>query len=156
MKTETLALLNAERAARRLVHIPMGRLGRGLVERPVAQELHADLAHQPVVQRTNYTFDLVTGPDGRVSLPVFSFLELSASARWDKFSTLGSTTNPTLGAKLKPTDWLTIYGHWGKSYNAPTSLDLLATSTAILFTNNCVNTPCINYKTSPSTTYNSG
>jgi iron complex outermembrane recepter protein len=34
-----------------------------------------------------------------------------------------------LGASLKPTDWLKIYGHWSTSFNAPTAVDGLGIAT---------------------------
>ncbi|WP_158241498.1 TonB-dependent receptor domain-containing protein [Novosphingobium sp. TH158] len=60
---------------------------------------------------------------GELSLPVLTFLDLSASVRHDKYSDFGSTTNPNFGATLKPTNWLKIFGHWNKSFNAPTAVD---------------------------------
>lgn len=70
---------------------------------------------------------------GELSLPVATFLDVSASLRHDSYSDFGGTTNPTIGAKLKPTDWLSIYGHWGKSFNAPTVIDSFAVSTGAFF-----------------------
>ncbi|MEJ6010018.1 TonB-dependent receptor domain-containing protein [Novosphingobium aquae] len=66
---------------------------------------------------------------GEVSLPVMPFLDLSASLRYDDYSDFGSTTNPSLGAAFKPTEWLKIYGHWSKSFNAPTAVDGLGIAT---------------------------
>ncbi|MCW1404103.1 TonB-dependent receptor [Novosphingobium sp. MW5] len=60
---------------------------------------------------------------GELSMPVTEFLDLSASVRHDHYSDFGSTTNPNFGATLKPTEWLKIYGHWNKSFNAPTAID---------------------------------
>jgi iron complex outermembrane recepter protein len=64
-----------------------------------------------------------------LSLPVMEWLDLSASLRIDDYSDFGSTTNPSLGASLKPTDWLRIYGHWSTSFNAPTAVDGLGIAT---------------------------
>lgn len=86
---------------------------------------------------------------GELSLPVFSMLDLSASLRYDHYSNFGSTTNPTLAAKFKPFEWLSIYGHWGKSFNAPTALDLLAVTTAQYIGGGglqcTVASPCVNF-----------
>lgn len=67
---------------------------------------------------------------GELSIPLLSFLDLSASVRHDEYSDFGSTTNPNLGARIKPVEWLSIYGHWGKSFNAPTVLDSFGIATA--------------------------
>ncbi len=58
-----------------------------------------------------------------LSVPVFESLELSLSARYDDYSDFGDTTNPNIGFNWEPADWLTIYGKWGESFNAPTLLD---------------------------------
>jgi iron complex outermembrane receptor protein len=64
-----------------------------------------------------------------VSLPVFSFIDLNGSLRFDDYSDFGSTTNPSIGFDLKPVSWLSIYGHWNTSFNAPTAIDNLAIGT---------------------------
>lgn len=65
-----------------------------------------------------------------VSLPVATFMDLSASVRHDSYSNFGSTTNPNLGATLKPFSWLKIFGHWNTSFNAPTAVDGLGIASA--------------------------
>ncbi len=65
---------------------------------------------------------------GEITIPVTAFLDLNGSLRYDNYSNFGSTTNPNIGATLKPTSWLKIFGHWNKSFNAPTALDDLAIS----------------------------
>lgn len=64
-----------------------------------------------------------------VTVPVTTFLDLNGSLRYDNYSNFGSTTNPNIGLTIKPTSWLKIFGHWNKSFNAPTALDDLAVST---------------------------
>jgi len=59
-------------------------------------------------------------------VPVLDSLELSVSLRHDDYSDFGKTTNPQVGFNFDPTHWLRIYGHWGESFNAPTTLDTLA------------------------------
>lgn len=66
---------------------------------------------------------------GELSLPVMPFLDISASLRYDDYSDFGSTTNPSIGAAFKPTEWLKIFGHWSKSFNAPTAVDGLGIAT---------------------------
>lgn len=65
---------------------------------------------------------------GEVAVPVFGAdnamagfqsLILSASGRYDDYSTTGGTFNPKLGFTWKPIDRVTVRGNWGKSYNAP-------------------------------------
>ncbi len=70
---------------------------------------------------------------GELSLPITSFLNVSGSLRYDSYSDFGGTTNPTIGAKIKPVSWLSIFGHWGKSFNAPTVIDSFAISTGAFF-----------------------
>jgi iron complex outermembrane receptor protein len=60
---------------------------------------------------------------GEVQLPLLSFFDVAASLRHDHYSDFGSTTNPNIGATLKPASWIKIYGHWNKSFNAPTAVD---------------------------------
>lgn len=62
-------------------------------------------------------------------IPVLDSLDLSVSVRQDDYSDFGSTTNPQYGFNFTPTDWLRVYGHWGESFNAPTTLDTLAFAT---------------------------
>ncbi len=66
---------------------------------------------------------------GELSLPVMEWVDLSASLRIDDYSDFGSTTNPSLGISVTPTDWLKVYGHWSTSFNAPTAVDGLAIAT---------------------------
>lgn len=60
---------------------------------------------------------------GELNLPVTDFLDLAGSVRYDRYSDFGSTTNPSLGATLRPTSWLKVFGHWNTSFNAPTAVD---------------------------------
>jgi iron complex outermembrane recepter protein len=64
-----------------------------------------------------------------VSLPITTFADISASVRYDDYNDFGSTTNPNIGLTLKPTSWLKLFGHWNKSFNAPTAVDALVIST---------------------------
>ncbi len=63
------------------------------------------------------------------NLPVTDSLDLSLSVRHDNYSDFGTTTNGQIGFNFTPTDWLRLYGHWGESFNAPTTLDSLAFAT---------------------------
>jgi iron complex outermembrane recepter protein len=64
-----------------------------------------------------------------LSLPVTSFLNLNGSVRYDDYSDFGSTTNPSLGLELRPSSSIKLFGHWNKSFNAPTAVDNLAIGT---------------------------
>lgn len=65
----------------------------------------------------------VTSVFGELSIPVLESLDLSISARYDDYSDFGDTTNPNIGFDWHPAEWLTVFGKWGESYNAPTVLD---------------------------------
>ncbi|GAC1613109.1 MAG: TonB-dependent receptor [Novosphingobium sp.] len=67
-----------------------------------------------------------------LSVPLASFLDVSGSLRYDNYSDFGSTTNPSVGATLKPTSWLKIFGHYNTSFNAPTAVDDLGIGTGRL------------------------
>jgi iron complex outermembrane receptor protein len=66
---------------------------------------------------------------GEISLPLASFVDVSASVRYDSYSDFGATTNPNIGVTFKPVSGLKIFGHWNTSFNAPTALDDLAIAT---------------------------
>ena len=57
-------------------------------------------------------------------------LRLSASGRYDKYNRYGGTFNPHLGIVYKPLDILAIRGSWGKSFRAPTTMDVIASAPA--------------------------
>ncbi len=65
------------------------------------------------------------------SLPLIRSLELSASARYDDYSDVGSTTNPKFGVNWSPFAGLKLHGSWGTSFNAPSLGDLHAVDTRI-------------------------
>lgn len=67
---------------------------------------------------------------GELSIPVLADLDVSVSLRHDDYSDFGKTTNPQIGFTYTPTDRIKIYGHWGESFNAPTTLDTLAFGSA--------------------------
>lgn len=56
--------------------------------------------------------------------PGIQQLTLSASARRDDYSDVGSTFNPKLGMTYKPIDSVNIRGNWGESFNAPSLVDV--------------------------------
>lgn len=64
------------------------------------------------------------GPESENS-PIHA-LNFTLSLRRDSFSDVGATTNPKVGVVLEPTDWLRLRASWGRSFNAPTASDQLA------------------------------
>jgi iron complex outermembrane receptor protein len=56
---------------------------------------------------------------GELSAPVLKWLELSAAVRYDHYSDFGSSTNPKLGFKVKPTDQFAIRGTYSEAFRAP-------------------------------------
>lgn len=61
--------------------------------------------------------------------PLLHALTFAASARYDRYSDFGSTFNPKFGMTWQPVDWITVRASYGKSFNAPTGVDLIAGST---------------------------
>jgi iron complex outermembrane receptor protein len=58
------------------------------------------------------------------AIPLFRKLDIDAAVRYDKYSDVGSTTNPKLGINWKPVDELTLRGSYGTSFRAPTLTQL--------------------------------
>jgi iron complex outermembrane receptor protein len=71
-------------------------------------------------------------------MPGLRALDLSLAVRYDKYSDFGNTTNPKYGISYKPVDWVTLRGNWGKSFNAPTAVDMLGALTNTLSSQNFV------------------
>ncbi|MCY4425604.1 MAG: TonB-dependent receptor [Halieaceae bacterium] len=63
-----------------------------------------------------------------LAVPVLDTLDLSLQVRYDDYSDFGDTSNPQIGFNFTPAEWISIYGHWGEAFNAPTALDTLAIS----------------------------
>lgn len=57
--------------------------------------------------------------------PIYE-LRLSAAARYDHYTDFGETFNPRFAATLKPVEWLTFRGTYGKSFVAPSLPQLFA------------------------------
>lgn len=64
------------------------------------------------------------------ALPLVRELRLSASGRYDHYNQYGGTFNPHFGVVWKPIDILALRGAWGKSFRAPTTMDVIASSPA--------------------------
>jgi iron complex outermembrane recepter protein len=57
--------------------------------------------------------------------PLLHDFHVSASGRYDNYSTVGGTFNPRFGANYKPADWLNIRGSYNTSFRAPSAVDLI-------------------------------
>jgi iron complex outermembrane receptor protein len=68
--------------------------------------------------------------------PGFRRLDLSLSARYDRYNDFGSTTNPKVGVNWSPLDGLTLRGSWGTSFHAPALPDLYGPDTRAGYLNN--------------------
>jgi iron complex outermembrane receptor protein len=75
-----------------------------------------DYASRNVKSAYGELFVPVIGHDN--ALPGVSSLDFSASGRYDKYTDVGSTTNPKLGLNYRPISDLLIRGTWGKSFHA--------------------------------------
>jgi len=64
------------------------------------------------------------------AVPGIARLELSGAVRYDKYSDVGSTTNPKFGINYSPVHGLTLHGTYGKSFRAPSLVDANPYSTA--------------------------
>ncbi len=66
------------------------------------------------------------------ALPMVQELSLVVQARYDSYSDFGETVNPKFGLTYKPVDWVKFRANWGKSFNAPTPVDELASTNSTL------------------------
>lgn len=79
------------------------------------------------VPRFNLSRD-VKSAFGELIVPLVSSesgfgIRVSAAGRYDDYSDVGNTFNPRFGATLDVTDWFSIRGAWGTSFNAPSLAD---------------------------------
>ncbi len=98
----------SDKAKRKQGSVPKGGLG--------------DLPANDYNRDTNSVF-------AEVQVPVLASLDLSLSLRRDDYSDFGDTTNPSVGLKFTPFEWISVFGHWGEAFNAPTAVDGLASAT---------------------------
>ena len=91
-----------DRARKRLTEVPMGGLG-AVDYKENSRDIKSFFAE--------------------VQVPVFDALDLSFSVRQDDYSDFGKTSNPNVGFTFAPADWISVFGHWGESFNAPTAVD---------------------------------
>ena len=65
---------------------------------------------------------------GGNAMPGLERLELSAAVRYDKYSDVGSTTNPKFGVNWSPVDGVMVRGSYGTSFRAPTIPEIYGNS----------------------------
>lgn len=91
----------------------------------------------------------VQGQYAELNVPVFDSLELSAAIRHDKYSDVGSTTNPKYSFRYQPFRELVIRGAYSEGFRAP-SLYELYDPTYITYSNGSYNDPVLCAGGSPS------
>ena len=75
----------------------------------------------------------IFGPGNAV--PGFQRLEVNAAVRHDKYSDVGSTTNPKFGVNWYPIEWLKLRGSYGTSFRAPTIPEIYGNSNNLFVQN---------------------
>ena len=60
------------------------------------------------------------------ALPLVQHLDVSLSARHDRYNDVGSSTNPKVAVTWNPSEDVTVRGTWGTSFHAPALADLAA------------------------------
>ncbi len=84
----------------------------------------------------------ITATDGKrdssavyaeLALPVTQQIEGQVAGRFDHYSDYGSSTNPKVGFKFRPSSTVLIRANWGKGFRAPT-LPEISPSVATFFT----------------------
>ncbi|MCY4214039.1 MAG: TonB-dependent receptor [Gammaproteobacteria bacterium] len=56
---------------------------------------------------------------GEVIVPLMGIGELQLALRHEDYGDAGSTTDPKLATQIRATDWLSLRGSWGTSFQAP-------------------------------------
>jgi iron complex outermembrane receptor protein len=65
------------------------------------------------------------------AMPGLQKLEIDAAIRYDKYSDVGSTTNPKFGINWSPLQGLTLRGSYGTSFRAPLISQIYGNSTSL-------------------------
>ncbi len=122
-----------------LVTLPSGpvkaAIGGGYRDEGWQQNMPSSASYVRATRNVAYLYGEVLAPlvepsEARVGLHE---LELSASARSEHYSDFGNTTNPRLGLRYVPFSDLTIRATWGKSFKAPSFLQLYQADDLYLF-----------------------
>lgn len=125
---------------------PLFELPGGMIRTAVGAEYMSNDFSRQLTTTTDPTYPLgaresyeqtVESVFGQLSVPIFGpgnrfflmeSLLLQVSARYDNYNDFGSTVNPMIGVTYEPTDWLTIRGNWGESFQAASPTDILGTT----------------------------
>jgi iron complex outermembrane receptor protein len=75
----------------------------------------------------------VVGPDNAV--PLVHKLDIDVAGRQDKYSDVGTTTNPKIGVNWSPVQDLTVHASYGTSFRAPTISQIYGNSSALFVQN---------------------
>ncbi|MFM6853249.1 MAG: TonB-dependent receptor domain-containing protein, partial [Sphingopyxis sp.] len=70
------------------------------------------------------------------AIPGFQSLDLDLAGRVDRYSDVGSTTNPKIGINWEPTNDVKLHGSYGTSFRAPLLTNLVSASGSQLFIQN--------------------
>lgn len=122
-----------------LFHLPSGDVkgafGVGYNEEGYAQGYKTRSSYLQASRNDTYGFaeilaPLVTPDTSRAGLHE---LEVSLSGRAERYSDLGSSTTPKIGLRYVPFDTLTLHATWGKSFKAPSLLQMHQKGQIILY-----------------------
>lgn len=73
----------------------------------------------------------LVGPD--MGLPLIHRLNLSAALRYERYRQIGDIVTPKLGVIYAPNDVLDLKASWGKSFRAPSFIQLYSIQQALLY-----------------------
>lgn len=73
----------------------------------------------------------LVGPD--MGLPLIHRLNLSAALRYERYRQIGDIVTPKLGVIFAPNDVLDLKASWGKSFRAPSFIQLYSIQQALLY-----------------------
>ena len=73
----------------------------------------------------------LVGPD--MGLPLIHRLNLSAALRYERYRQIGNIVTPKLGIIYAPNDILDLKASWGKSFRAPSFIQLYSIQQALLY-----------------------
>ena len=113
--------------------------------RPAAIAIGAEASHQHYDDHANAGFAALvqssTGVDpgtlnagsrniyagyAEVNIPIIKSLDITGSARYDKYSDFGSTTNPKVSFRFQPVQQVLVRGSYSTGFRAPTLFEINA------------------------------
>lgn len=69
------------------------------------------------------------------AIPGFRELTINLAGRYDKYSDVGETWNPKIGANWRPFEGLRLRGNWGTSFRAPSLTNIVSPSPSLTVQN---------------------